>query len=615
MLFLLITLTSGIQAVQAEKIKIEKLDDLPRHTYKIDVKAVDLFENDAALMKLVSEVKADLLSDLETYDIQDKTTLKGFYSNLSTIALLEKDYYDYLLYLIKRKEIEEKESLRLISGLFTRAYIKALNSKTGGLEDAFRREYTKLVVDLPFELVEDELESTKGQTEIFTKNLLIGIINERTQPVLDQSDGEMSKDIATSLLGFNYSVRYFIPLKDIIGEILKEYLDAHKVIKEDIWEAREAALDKKMKGHPVVAAIWDSGVDTDCYKDQLFTNKKEKPGNGKDDDKNGFIDDVHGIAYTLHGDKTTEMLYPIGDIDEDRPRLQKLMKGLTDLTSNIDSEESSEIKKYLTSMNPQEVKPFIEDIGKYGNFCHGTHVAGIAARGNPFIEILAARLTFGHTMIPEEPTVELAEKDALMYQQVVDYFKDNDVRVVNMSWGGSLASIESALEANNAGGTPEERKAFARKLFEIDKEALYKAINEAPEILFVTSAGNANNDVTFEEFLPSSFDLPNIMSIGAVDQAGDETSFTSFGKVDVYANGFEVWSCVPGGDKLKLSGTSQASPNVTNLAAKLFAIDPDLTPVEVRELIAKGCDEKMAGNRPVKLINPKNTVELLMQHK
>ena len=178
-----------------------------------------------------------------------------------------------------------------------------------------------------------------------------------------------------------------------------------------------------------------------------------------------------------------------------------------------------------------------------------------------------------------------------------------------------LASIESALEANNAGGTPEERKALSRQIFEIGKGALYEAIKNAPGILFITSAGNADNDVTFEEFIPSTFDLPNIMSIGAVDQAGEETGFTSFGKVDVYANGFEVLSYVPGGDKMKMSGTSMSSPNVTNLAAKLIALKPDLTALQVRELIEKGCDEKMAGERKVLLINPKKSMELLAQMK
>ena len=85
--------------------------------------------------------------------------------------------------------------------------------------------------------------------------------------------------------------------------------------------------------------------------------------------------------------------------------------------------------------------------------------------------------------------------------------------------------------------------------------------------------------------------MPNVLVAGAVDQAGEETGFTSFGKVvDIYASGFEVESYVPGGTHIKLSGTSMSAPAVTNLAATLFALDPSLTPEKGTELIIKGAD-------------------------
>ena len=98
--------------------------------------------------------------------------------------------------------------------------------------------------------------------------------------------------------------------------------------------------------------------------------------------------------------------------------------------------------------------------------------------------------------------------------------------------------------------------------------------------------------------------------VGAVNQAGDETSFTSYGPtVVVDANGYEVESYVPGGAKVKLSGTSMASTNVTNLAAKLFAIDPSLTPAQAIELIRRGATTSDDGRRH--LIDPKRSVEAL----
>src|SRR6478735_645441 len=47
---------------------------------------------------------------------------------------------------------------------------------------------------------------------------------------------------------------------------------------------------------PVIVAIIDSGIDTthEDLKSVLWTNPKEIPGNGIDDDGNGYIDDIHG---------------------------------------------------------------------------------------------------------------------------------------------------------------------------------------------------------------------------------------------------------------------------------------------------------------------------------
>lgn len=53
---------------------------------------------------------------------------------------------------------------------------------------------------------------------------------------------------------------------------------------------------KDQPSRPVIVAIIDSGVDIDHedLKDVIWTNEKEIPGNGIDDDKNGYVDDVHG---------------------------------------------------------------------------------------------------------------------------------------------------------------------------------------------------------------------------------------------------------------------------------------------------------------------------------
>jgi subtilisin family serine protease len=61
-------------------------------------------------------------------------------------------------------------------------------------------------------------------------------------------------------------------------------------------KAYEFAKQKKLKSKTVIVAVIDSGIDTlhEDLKGILWTNPREIPGNGIDDDGNGYVDDVHG---------------------------------------------------------------------------------------------------------------------------------------------------------------------------------------------------------------------------------------------------------------------------------------------------------------------------------
>ena len=292
------------------------------------------------------------------------------------------------------------------------------------------------------------------------------------------------------------------------------------------------------------------------------------------------------------------------------PEELNFTKGLLDLQAAVDSPEAAETRKRMSELTREGYKEFVENLGLYGNYTHGTHVAGIAADGNPAARIMSVRITFGHEIIPDAPTLAETIRGTREVEPFMEYLRNANVRVVNMSWGGNQAGVEYALEANGIGDSPEHRAEIARVLFGLHYDALYEAMQANPDILFIPSAGNSDEDVDFNKVIPSSMDLPNVLVVGAVDQAGDETGFTSYGKnIRVHANGFEVPSYVPGGRIMNFSGTSMSSPNVTNLAAKLFALNPELTPAEVIQLIQDGIDVTEDGRRF--LINPRKSVELL----
>lgn len=54
-----------------------------------------------------------------------------------------------------------------------------------------------------------------------------------------------------------------------------------------------------------------------------------------------------------------------------------------------------------------------------------------------------------------------------------------------------------------------------------------------------------------------------------------------------------------------------ASPNAANLAAKVLAVAPSLTPPEVIAVIEENADKRMAGDSSFLLINPRKTIERL----
>src|SRR5581483_6403672 len=214
------------------------------------------------------------------------------------------------------------------------------------------------------------------------------------------------------------------------------------------------------------------------------------------------------------------------------------LKGFMDLQANIDSAEASDVRAAMSKLKPAEVRPFLEEISLFGSYAHGTHVTGIMVAGNPYARMVLGRISFDYKMVPDLcPSRELSARNAAAMEDFVNFFRRTGVRVVNMSWGESVRDFEHQMEQCGTGRNTDERKTLARQIYDIEKAGMEKAFRSAPDMLFVAAAGNANSDSTFNEFIPSSLVLPNLLTVGAVDLAGDEAPFTSYGPtVAVHAN-------------------------------------------------------------------------------
>jgi len=94
------------------------------------------------------------------------------------------------------------------------------------------------------------------------------------------------------------------------------------------------ALLKGKKSKTIIVATIDSGVDTlqRDLKDILWTNTKEIPGNGIDDDHDGYIDDVHGWNFLGGPNGKCDFNETTEEVRE-YARLRTKYMGLTDSTA------------------------------------------------------------------------------------------------------------------------------------------------------------------------------------------------------------------------------------------------------------------------------------------
>jgi subtilisin family serine protease len=131
-------------------------------------------------------------------------------------------------------------------------------------------------------------------------------------------------------------------------------------------------LVKGKKSETVVVAVIDSGIDTthEDLKPILWTNPKEVPGNGIDDDGNGYVDDVHGWnflggrdgknvgkdsyeaarLYHMYKSRFETITDPSSLSKEDQQLYQNWLRARKDVSKGVDQNELFFIKRLFPSL-------------------------------------------------------------------------------------------------------------------------------------------------------------------------------------------------------------------------------------------------------------------------
>lgn len=204
---------------------------------------------------------------------------------------------------------------------------------------------------------------------------------------------------------------------------------------------------------------------------------------------------------------------------------------------------------------------------------HGTHVAGIiaAVRDNELgirgvadnVRIMALRAV---------PDGDEHDKDVA---NAIRYAVENGAKVINMSFG----------------------KGYAK-----DKQVVDDAVRFAMEndVLLVHAAGNDAQDIDKTPNFPNKHYVDSLginmgaadawITVGATQWENDNelvATFSNYGRrsVDVFAPGVKIHSTMPGSTYEDQQGTSMAAPVVSGLAALIRSYYPQLSAVEVKDII------------------------------
>lgn len=258
----------------------------------------------------------------------------------------------------------------------------------------------------------------------------------------------------------------------------------------------------------------------------------------------------------------------------------------------------------------------------YGAQSHGTHVAGIInAKHSAESKGMASEANiYSYNGVNVSTSYWIAS--------ICDMLLRKEVKVINISMGyNSYISISAQLSDENAlNYIKNENILFSAILSNI--------INSGKEFVICISAGNSTTDSLYktpfayfgygEKDLLSKLDVfgifescpeyvdakysffvsdsaneavsDRIITVGCIGEDMSYTFYSNAGNVDIAAPGEDIYSTVLDNKYGYMSGTSMSAPFVSGTAAMIFTVNPELTGVQVKDIILESATQTVSAH-------------------
>ncbi len=362
-----------------------------------------------------------------------------------------------------------------------------------------------------------------------------------------------------------------------------------------------------------VIAVVDSGNDflhVDLAN-KAWINSLDQSQNDRDEDHNGYPDDINGWNFAEMNGSLIDYSYAKTDNEESRRFFDIQLKSFL---GTITTEERTWVKEKFKD------EAFLKNLQLFGNWMHGTHVTGITLKNSPEARALGIKLIPTEVKLPgkkanliaqsaetqgvKEKVLKaalgaLAQQQTKVYLDIGSYIHHAKADVMNGSFGTSYDAISGIIgklykTIFKKDPTAEEIKMYTLHFFKVNLEETKKFLASSPETLFVFAAGNEGSNNDEWPTSPTNVEAENKISVAA--SLGDQAlaNFSCYGakNVDVAAPGVGIISTTPMNHYLAVSGTSQASPYVANIAGRIKDINPSLDFRGIKKIILETVDVK-----------------------